>query len=189
MLGRVVFLCAVGLAPHPASRAQSRSTEQAGAIVIHAYHSDLAGMHAGSAGVKLRVGRDSAIADEPVLFVEYPTPTNDPAARDVRLDANNRNWTRATAISFRVKPAHAMRISVSFIDRNHVVYTAWTDLAANMWQPVRIAFSDIRPNPYFQPPDVKTGSPIDISDVGMIAFSPQDRTSGGLAITQIVLLK
>ena len=67
---------------------------------------------------------------------------------------------------------------MSFVDRNRVVYTARTDLKADVWQPVRIPFDEIQPNQYFQPPDAKRGAPLDVSDVSFIAFAPQDQTSG-----------
>jgi len=82
-----------------------------------------------------------------------------------------------------------MRLSISFVDRNHVAYTAWTDVTADVWQPVRVAFDEIRPNPYFQPPDARLGLAIDVSDVRFVAFAPQDRTSGRLAIGKFVVLK
>jgi hypothetical protein len=50
---------------------------------------------------------------------------------------------------------------------------------------VRIAFADIRPNPYFQPPGAKTGAPIDVSAVERIGFAPQDPAAGRLAIGAI----
>jgi hypothetical protein len=137
--------------------------------------------------VRLNVGRDPAVPGEPVLFVEYPEPTADPAGRDVQCDAANRDWTSGRAIAFRIKADHAMRLSVSFMDRNRVAYTAWTELTGGTWQIVRIPFADIRPNPYFQPPGAKTGAPIDVSDVRFIAFAPQDRTSGRLAIGRFVV--
>jgi len=91
------------------------------------------------------------------------------------------------AISFEVKPDHAMRMSFSFADRNHVAYTAWRDLKGSEWQTVRIPFDEIRPNPFFQFPDAKTGAPLDVSDVKAIAFAPQDKTTGRLAIGRIVV--
>jgi hypothetical protein len=56
-------------------------------------------------------------------------------------------------------------------------------LKEGVWQPVRFAFADMKPNPYFQPPDAKQGSAIDISDVAFIAFAPQDQTAGRLTIS------
>src|SRR5262245_31070717 len=69
----------------------------------------------------------------------------------------------------------------------HVAYTAWTELRGGVWQLVRIPFDEIRPNPFFQPPDAKTGAPLDVSDVKGIAFAPLDRTSGRLAIGRLVV--
>src|SRR5262245_51012793 len=147
-------------------------------VVIHEYKDGLSGVRAPNPDIRLNVGRDPAVPEERVLLVEYPPPTNDPAGRDVQCDAENQNWTAGRAISFRIKADHATRLSVSFIDRNRVVYTAWADLTAGTWQIVRIPFADIRPNPYFQPPDAKTGAPLDVSEVKFMAFAPQDKTSG-----------
>jgi hypothetical protein len=49
------------------------------------------------------------------------------------------------------------------MDRNRVAYPTWTELTGGSWQVVRIPFVDVHPNPYFQPPDAKTGTPIDVS--------------------------
>ena len=62
---------------------------------------------------------------------------------------------------------------MSFLDRNRVVYTSWTDLKEGVWQAVRLAVAEMKPNPYFQPPDAKQGRAIDVSDVGFIAFAPR----------------
>ena len=156
-------------------------------IIIHSYGNGLTGVRAANPDVHLTVGRDPAIADEHVLLVEYPAPTKDPAGRDVQCTAENQDWTGGRAIEFQIKPEHALRMSVSFIDRNRVVYTAWADLKGGEWQPVRIPFDTIRPNPFFQPPGAKTGEPLDVSDVKFIAFAPQDRTSGHLAIGRFVV--
>ena len=80
-----------------------------------------------------------------------------------------------------------MRLSVSFLDRNRIAYTAWTELKGGAWQLVRIPFDEIRPNPYFQPPDAKTGASLDVSAVGSIAFAPHDQTAGRLAIGRFVV--
>ncbi len=78
---------------------------------------------------------------------------------------------------------------MSFLDRNRVAYTAWRDLNGGEWQTVQIAFDDIRPNPYFQPPGATLGAPIDVSDVSWIAFAPQDRTAGQFAIGAFIVSK
>jgi hypothetical protein len=156
-------------------------------IVIQAYKDGLSGVRAANPDVHLSVGRDPSVPGEPVLLVEYSVPTNDPAGRDVQCDAENQDWTGGRAISFHIKPAHSVRLSLSFVDRNRVAYTSWTDLTGGVWQLVRIPFNEIRPNPYFQPPNANTGAPIDVSDVKGIAFAPHDQMSGHLAIGRFVV--
>jgi len=156
------------------------------ALVIHGFDDGPYGLSAVNPYVRIRVTPDTSIG-QTVLVVEYPEPTNDPAGRDVRCSVENPNWTAGKAIAFQAKPDHALRLSVSFIDRNGVVYTAWRDLRGGVWQPVRIPFDRIQPNPYFQPPGVKTGAPIDVSEVRMIAFAPQDKTAGRLKLTTLLV--
>jgi hypothetical protein len=172
----------------PAQSAASPGRAEANpVIVIQAYAEGLAGGCAAKPGVRLSVGRDQSISEERVLLVDYPMPTGDPAGRDVQCAAENHDWRMGRAIAFQVKPAHPVRLSVSFLDRNRVVYTARTDLKGDVWQPVRIPLEEIRPNPFFQPPDAKTGAPLDVSDVKAIAFAPQDQASGHLAIGKFVV--
>jgi hypothetical protein len=161
----------------------------ADAMVIHSFGNGLAGVRAANPDVHLSVGRDPSGPDEPVLQVEYPAPSGNPAGRDVQCEAENRNWSSGRAISFQVKPAHALRLSVSFFDRNRVVYTSYVDLKEGVWQAVRFAFAEMKPNAYFQPPDAKKGSAIDVSDVPFIAFAPQDQTAGRFAISGFVVEK
>jgi len=154
------------------------------ALVIHAFNGGLDGVGAASPGVRLSITRDESIG-QPVLLVDYPEPTNDPAGRDVRCRVENPNWTVGKAIAFQAKPDHPLRLSLSFIDRNGVAYTAWKDLQGGEWQAVRIPIDEIRPNPYFQPSGARTGAPIDVSEVRMIAFAPQDKTAGRLTISSL----
>jgi hypothetical protein len=154
------------------------------ALVIHSFNGGLDGVAAASPAMRLSVTRDASIGQQ-VLLVEYPAPTADPAGRDVRCAVENQNWTAGKAIAFVVKPDRSLRMSVSFIDRNGVVYTAWKELDGGEWQPVRIPFDKIQPNPYFQPPGAQTGAPIDVSEVRMIAFAPQDKAAGRLQISAL----
>jgi hypothetical protein len=131
-------------------------------IFIQSYEKGGSGVRANNPEVKVRIATDSALPNEPVLLVEYPAPTGDPAGRDVWCDAENHDWTAGTGLSFQIKPTNREKLSVSFFDRNHVVYTTWVDLQGGTWQSVRIAFADMRPNPYFQPPDAKVGAPLDL---------------------------
>jgi Carbohydrate binding domain (family 11) len=158
-------------------------------ILIQDYTDGLSRVRAANPEVHLSIGRDPSLPGEPVLLVEYPSPASDPAGRDVQCMAENQDWTAGRAISFQIKADHPLRLSVSFIDRNHVVFTAWTDLAGGAWQSVTIPFDGIRPNPYFQPPDARTGAPIDVSEVKFLAFAPQDQAPGRLAIGRFVVTR
>jgi hypothetical protein len=156
-------------------------------IPIQTYEARLSGVRSHNPDVKLSVGNDPELGEEPVLFVTYPAPTDDPAGRDVWCDAESQDWSGGRAISFSVKPEHAIKLSVSFFDRNRVVYTKWTVLQAAVWQSVRIPFDEIRPNPYFQPPDAQSGAPIDVGEVKGIAFAPNDSKPGRLSISKFVV--
>jgi hypothetical protein len=70
---------------------------------------------------------------------------------------------------------------------NPDVHTSYADLKEGAWQAVRFAFAEMKPNAYFQPPDAKKGSAIDVSDVAFIAFAPQDQTAGRLVIGKFVV--
>jgi len=155
-------------------------------VVIQGYENGLDGVRAANPEVRLRIDRAD---DQRVLTVEYPPPTGEPAARDVQCASASRDWSSGGGIAFRIKPDHDTRLSVSFFDRNHVVYTAWRDLKGGDWQLVRIPFAEIQPNPFFQPPDARPGSAIDVSDVPFVAFAPQDKTSGQLTIGRFVVTK
>ena len=156
-------------------------------MIIQSYARGISGVRAANPAIKLRLGRDPALPNEPILLVAYPHATDDPAGRDVWCDAEQRDWTSGKAVSFQAKPLAPERLSVSFLDRNRVAYTTWFDLEAGIWQAVRVAFDQLRPNPYFQPPDAKTGAPIDVSEVGGIAFAPHQPASGQLAVGRFAL--
>ena len=166
-----------------------RGSERTSAIVIQSYERGLSAIRASNPDVKLSLGRDPAVPDGQVLLVDYPAPTGNPAGRDVWCASENTNWTSGRAISFEIRPDHAMRLSVSFQDRNRVAYTSWTQLQGEVWQTVRIAFDQIRPNPYFQPPGANKGSPIDVSEVTSIGFAPQEQAAGHLAISRFVVVE
>jgi len=157
-------------------------------VVIQSYSAGLGAVRTANADMKLSLERDGALAGDTVLTVDYPAPTGTPAGRDVWCDAENTDWSAGKAISFQIKADHPMRLSMSFIDRNGVAYTSWVDVAGNTWQPARIAFDAIRPNPYFQPPGAKKGAPIDVSEVARIGFAPQDQAAGRFAISRLVVV-
>src|SRR5262245_49797318 len=155
--------------------------------VIQSYQESNVGACTARPDVQLRIDRAPTSSNERVLIVEYPVPSGDPAARDVQCPAVHRDWTNGRAIAFDAKADHALRLSVSFLDRNRVAYTTWTELQAGVWQIIRIPFDQMRPNPFFQPPDAKTGAPIDVSDVRGSAFAPQDKSAGRLTIGRFVV--
>ena len=150
--------------------------------VIQGYANGLAAIRAANPDVHLSLGQDGAVPGQRVLMVDYPAPSADPAGRDVRCNADATDWRAGRAIEFQVNPDHAIRLSVSFMDRNGVVYSERPDLEGGKWQRIRIAFDAIRPNPYFQPPNAITGRPLDVSDVKFIAFAPQDPAAGRVAV-------
>jgi hypothetical protein len=178
-----------GCADAPTHTDREQTRKESALIVIQSYERGLAAVRAANPDVKLSLRQDAALPAESVLLVEYPAPTGNPAGRDVWCNAENVDWTKGHAISFQVKPDHAIRLSVSFLDRNRVAYTSWTQLQAGVWQPVRIPFDQIRPNPYFQPPGANTGAPIDVSEVKGIGFAPQDQSAGRLAISRFVVVE
>ena len=138
--------------------------------------------------VTLRVVTDAEIPTERVLVVDYPPPGEDPASRDVWIDTEHRDWSKARAIEFEVRAAHPTRISVSFMDRNRVVYTTWSDLPHANWRTIRVVFDSIQPNRYFQPPDAIQGRKLDVSDMSGLALAPQDTTAGTLWIRKVLLV-
>jgi Carbohydrate binding domain (family 11) len=157
-------------------------------VVIQSYESGLAAIRAASAEVDLSLGDDPGLPGRTVLFVDYPAASDDPAGRDVWCDSETLDWTPGRAIAFQIKPEHAVRLSVSFLDRNGVAYTSWTALEGAVWQTVRIRLDQIRPNPYFQPPGANTDAPIDVSRVERIGFAPQSQAAGRLAVGRFVLV-
>lgn len=194
MLNRIVVAFAVSCCAacvHPATKsgvATDRTLPESQPVaVIQDFARGLAAARALSPSVQLRVEREATIRGEHALIIDYPRPSNNPAARDVWCDADERNWARGRAISFEIKSVHPTRVSVSFLDKNGVAYTSWADLRDTTWQTVRVMFDQIRPNPYFQPPNAKVGAAIDVSDVRGIGFAPQDQLAGRLVIGTIVL--
>ena len=186
------FFMAAGCASRgsePAAPATAATASAQPALIVQDYASGLSAVHAANPNVKLSISPDTTLANEPVLSVDYPVPTDDPAGRDVNCDARAQDWTRGHALAFRVKPDSAVKLSVSFLDRNRVAYTTWVELQPNTWQRVSIPFAEMRPNPYFQPPDAKTGAAIDVSEVSGIAFAPHDQTPGHLMISKFVIVQ
>jgi len=185
------FGVASGMTPTPRSSQSTAPLEGTAkpVVVIRDFKDGRASVCTARPDLHLSVARDDSFPTEQVLVVEYPGPGKDPAARDTQCTAQSHDWTAGSAIAFQIKPVHTLRLSLSFIDRNRVVYTTWKELTGDVWQLVRIPFQEMRPNPYFQPPDAKTGAPLDVTAVENIAFAPQDQTSGRLLIRSFVVTK
>ena len=185
-----VSVAAVPLRPSNVATRLDRTTEsnEQSVTVIQDYREGLASIRARNPDVRLRVDRDPSVPESRVLLIEYPAPTVDPAGRDIHCAAQTRDWSSGRAISFAIKPDHTMRLSVSFLDRNRVAYTAWRQLMGGEWQVVDIPFEEIRPNPFFQPPEAKPGAPLDVTDVAGIMFAPQDDRAGRLVVGRFVVV-
>lgn len=146
-------------------------------------------VHARNPDLRIRTTEDPSATSEVVLVVDYPPPNADPAGRDIWCDAAIKDWSVGSAISLRVKPQKALRLSISFLGRNRVAYTSWADLKGGEWQTVQVRFDEIQPNPYFQPPGSEKDSPIDVTEVAKIGFSPQGPEGGQLLLGTISLVE
>ncbi|HEY3664426.1 MAG TPA: hypothetical protein VGL19_00440 [Polyangiaceae bacterium] len=136
---------AIQPAIQPASAHHPEAKADAPPIVIRDFKQGLAGVKTVKNDVKLSLGSDPEHAGELTLTVEYPKPSADDAARDVWCDTQHRDWRAGSVILFRVKPDHAVKLSVSFMDHNGVAYTAWIVAAEpGVWQ-----VSDAR-SPFFR---------------------------------------
>jgi hypothetical protein len=155
---------------------------------LHDFRNGLAGVHSNNPAMRLHVALDS-VTHTPVLQIDFPAASGDPAARDVYLGAESRDWSTGHAVIVRVRPTQAIRVSISFLDRNRVAYTTWFQLRAAVWQTLRIPFSDFKPNPYFQPPDARRGAALDVTDVSGIGLAPQGPAAGRLAISGIFVVR
>jgi hypothetical protein len=158
-------------------------------VPIKTYSPELVGVHSENPRVVLSVRADPMDAGDWVLQVEYPGQTADPADRDVWFDVDLQDWTSGRALSFRIRTERDLKLSVSFFDRNHVGYTAWTEVAGGEWRDVQLPFEQMRPNPYFQPEDAKQGAPIDVSLVAGLGVAPHDELSGCLTLGRFALGK
>jgi hypothetical protein len=158
-------------------------------IVIQDFRDGLAGVRVNDPAVALRIDREPELNGEAVLHVQYPAGSGKPAARDVWCQAIDRDWSAGRAIAFQIKPAAALRLSVSFMDGHRVAYTTWLELQGGRWQPLCIPLAELRPNPYFQPPGADTSGPLDVRSVNALGFAPQSPESGSLSIGRLVVIE
>ena len=153
-----------------------------GAVVIHDFaDGSLVGVRAASPAAQPRIESDSTA----YLVIDYAAATSDPAARDVMVAARDHDWSSGQALVLLVSASPATRISISFLERNHVADTAWVTLPDTLWRTLRLPFSAWKPNPFFQPPGAQPKSPLDVSDVAGIGVAPQGQGSGRLRIRRI----
>ena len=157
MATRLLLLLACGLSAIGAAgpnRPPAQSTvplnraEAQAVMVIQAYTDGLAGVRAASPDVHLSVGRDASIPDEPVLMVEYPAPSNNPASRDVQCAAEHQDWSAGQAIQSTRSCREALGVVLGSESRR--LY----DLDGIEGRRVAIGSHSVRrdaPDPYFQP--------------------------------------
>src|SRR5262245_6940384 len=133
--------CAAAFAatlPLPALGQSKVDDARQAVAVLQDFTAGMARVHARNPAIKLRIDDHPTIPNERMLVVDYPAASGDPAARDVWLDVDQRNWTQGRAITFQAKPDRPTRLSISFADRNHVAFTMWIDLRDTTWQTVRV---------------------------------------------------
>lgn len=124
------------------------------------------------------------------LSVQYMCSGDDQRADlDVWSSPMASDWSRARALSLRVKPSAPLSLSVSFMDGNHSGYTQQTEpLTAGQWQTVILPFDKFWLNPFGPPGDVK-GAPQDRTNVQAFGFAPRGCTNGHFLIDDITLLE
>ena len=127
--------------------------------------------------MKLRVDRDSTAGGEPVLLIDYPARSSDPAGRDVYFEAAHRDGQREA----RSAPHQfiACNLGVRLVSRPESRCVHRVDgIEARRGTRSGSGSAMFGENPYFQPPDANRGAPLDVSDVGGIGLAPQDSASG-----------
>lgn len=187
----LVLACAAShpKAPQAASESASQEAQKQPAMkTIQDYARQLQAVHSANPELKLAFTQDPSLHSERVLLVTYPAQNADPAGRDVWCDAEVQDWSPGSGLAFQVKADKAIKLSVSFQDRNHVAYTTWIPLSGGEWQRVELKFSELEPNPYFQPPNAKSGAPLDVSLVKRLGFAPVDEDGGQLSVGKWMLL-
>jgi hypothetical protein len=117
------------------------------------------------------------------LSVDYGcSGTEQRALLDVWSEPHALDWSKARALSFRIKPDAAISLTVSFMDANHAGYTQRTPpLVAGVWQDVQLPFERFWLNP-FGPQGDTPGKPVDRSQVAAFGFAPYGCTNGHFLI-------
>lgn len=124
------------------------------------------------------------------LSVDYGcSGTEQRALLDVWSPPRNRDWSQASALSFRIKPDAVITLSVSFMDANHAGYTQKTAaLVAGSWQTVTLPFDKFWFNPHGPSGDTP-GAPLNRSNVEAFGFAPEGCSNGHFVIDDFVLTR
>jgi hypothetical protein len=156
-------------------------------MLVRGYDRGLAGVRAGR-HVAVAPGWDPERAGQGVLVVTYDDDAGR-ADRDVWNETEVRRWSGGRALVVRVRADGPLTFSVSFFDANGVGYTAWAEARGGGWEAIAIPLDKIRPNPYFQSPTARLGSPLDLHDVRSIGFAPHGPGAGRFMVAGFVLVK
>jgi hypothetical protein len=124
------------------------------------------------------------------LSVDYGcSGTEQRALLDVWSAPRTRDWSQASALSFRIKPDAALSLSVSFMDTNHAGYTQKTaPLVAGSWQTVTLPFDKFWFNPHGPAGDTP-GAPLNRVSVEAFGFAPEGCANGHFVIDDFVLTR
>lgn len=122
------------------------------------------------------------------LSVQYLCTGDDQRADlDVWSSPLVTDWSKARALSVRVKPSAAMSLSVSFMDGSHSGYTRHTEtLVAGQWQTIVLPFDGFWLNP-LGPPGRVQGAPQDRTRVEAFGFAPRGCNAGHFLIDDFAL--
>ena len=122
------------------------------------------------------------------LAVDYGcSATEQRALLDVWSEPRTSDWSKARALSLRIKPDAAISLNVSFTDGNHAGYTQRTpQLVAGVWQTVSLPFDQFRLNP-LGPQGDQVGLPQDRSAVAAFGFAPDGCSNGHFLVDDFTL--
>jgi len=122
------------------------------------------------------------------LAVDYGCSAAEQSALlDVWSEPRTSDWSKARALSLRIKPDAAISLSVSFMDGNHAGYIQRTPrLVAGVWQTVSLPFEKFQLNSFGLQGD-KRGLPQDRSAVAAFGFAPDGCSNGHFLVDDFTL--